>query len=384
MARKKKTIKAKEPIRLRFKSLSNGNKSIYLDIYKDGKRSYEFLKLYLIPNVDETSRIQNNNALQAANAIKAQRIIELTNSEAGITKSRTRSKMLLLDWMKHYGECKLKNGQSNSYHLTINNTIKHLVKYKGGSITLMDVDKDFCLGFIEYLKTAKRKDGKALLKSTSTIYFQCLNSALNEAVKEDVIPFNPITKINSDSKLKMPESTREFLTINELKLLIASECVQGEIKAAFLFSCFCGLRWSDVKGLKWNDIIKNGEQYQARLIMKKTNKPIYLPLSNEALRWMPNCSEAKDTENVFHLPSLTRISPALNVWAQGCGIAKHITFHTARHTFATMMLTLGADLYTTSNLLGHTQVKTTQVYAKIVDKKKAEAVNLANDVFGNL
>ena len=58
-----------------------------------------------------------------------------------------------------------------------------------------------------------------------------------------------------------------------------------------------------------------------------------------------------------------------------------VLFHTARHTFATMMLTLGADLYTTSKLLGHTQVKTTQIYAKIVDKKKDEAVNLVNDVF---
>ena len=96
---------------------------------------------------------------------------------------------------------------------------------------------------------------------------------------------------------------------------------------------------------------------------------------------MPERGEAKDTDKVFYLQYPTYINVVLKTWAQNSGINKTITFHTARHTFATMMLTLGADLYTTSKLLGHTQVKTTQIYAKIVDKKKDEAVNLVNDVF---
>ncbi len=68
-------------------------------------------------------------------------------------------------------------------------------------------------------------------------------------------------------------------------------------------------------------------------------------------------------------------------WAKAAGITKHITHHTSRHTFATMMLTLGADLYTTSKLLGHADVKMTQVYAKIVNRKKDEVVNLVNGLF---
>ncbi|MEO3192635.1 Arm DNA-binding domain-containing protein [Parabacteroides distasonis] len=111
MAKKKKALKAKEPIKLRAKSLSNGNKSLYLDIYKDGKRTYEFLKLYIIPEVDETAKARNANTLQAANAIKAQKIIELTNDEAGVTKNTSRSKMLLIDWMRHYSDHKLKTGK---------------------------------------------------------------------------------------------------------------------------------------------------------------------------------------------------------------------------------------------------------------------------------
>ena len=82
---------------------------------------------------------------------------------------------------------------------------------------------------------------------------------------------------------------------------------------------------------------------------------------------------------MFHLPA--HINVCLKPWAVKAGITKHFTFHTARHTFATMMLTLGADLYTVSKLLGHTSVKMTQVYAKIVNKKKDDAVNLTNGLF---
>ena len=373
MAKKKKALKAKEPIKLRAKSLSN--------IYKDGKRTYEFLKLYIIPEVDETAKARNANTLQAANAIKAQKIIELTNDEAGVTKNTFRSKMLLIDWMKYYSDHKLKTGQSAAFHIQIDKAIKHLIKYKGDTITMKEVDKSYCLGFIDYLNNAKRKDGKLMAKVTTAGYFRCLNCALNLAVKEEIIPYNPITKINPDDRIKIPESTREYLTVDEIKLLIASKCINEPTKQAYLFSCFCGLRLGDIQALTWGDVILDGSQYRVKIVMKKTQKTLYLPLSDEALKWMPKRDDAKDTDKIFHLPYATYINIVLKTWAQNSGIAKTITFHTARHTFATMMLTLGADLYTTSKLLGHTQVKTTTIYAKIVDKKKDEAVNLVNNVF---
>ena len=117
-------------------------------------------------------------------------------------------------------------------------------------------------------------------------------------------------------------------------------------------------------------------------VMQKTAAPIYLPLSRQAVRWLPERKEAGEEAVIFAgLPAEPNINKVLAKWVSKAGILKKITYHTSRHTFATMMLTLGADLYTVSKLLGHANVKTTQIYAKIVDSKKTEADNLVDKVF---
>lgn len=375
MAKKKQTKKAKEPIRIRFKQLANGNQSIYLDCYRDGKRSYEFLKLYIVQETDEATRLQNQNTMQAAMAIKSQRLIDMANDEAGITKVSQRSKMLLIDWMRYYSGQKKKNGQSDAFSKQIDKAIRHLLLYKGDKVTMREVDKAYCMGFLDYLNALN------MANVTTAGYFRCLNCALNLAVKEEILPYNPITKISSDQRIKIPESTREYLTVDEVKTLIAADCINEATKRAYLFSCFCGLRYSGIKALTWGDVLLDGEQYRVKIVMVKTQKTLYLPLSKEALRWMPERGDAKDTEKVFSLPSQCYLNVVLRTWAANSGITKHVTFHTARHTFATLELTAGAELYTVSKLLGHTQVKTTQIYAKIIDKKKDEAVNRLSSLF---
>ena len=376
MPRVKKPAKVKEPIRLRMKELANGNKSLYLDIYRDGKRTYEYLKMYLIPETDNNARVRNQTTMTAANAIKSKRIIQLTNGEAGI---ETREKVFLLDWMETYKENQAKRGKKDGNQIQV--TIRILKEYAGERVTMDQIDKTFCQEYIDYLLTEYRPKGKQVSNFTLHTYYRILNGALNAAVRADVIKLNPFTKIGNSDKIRRPESKREYMTIEELRALIATPMKNEAVKQAYLFSCFCGLRISDIIGLKWGNVYVDNRQYRLEVVMQKTKEPIYLPLSPEALRWMPERGNKSAEDTVFDLPSTTHINILLKPWAKAAGIDKRFSFHTARHTFATMMLTLGADLYTTSKLLGHTDVKMTQVYAKIINRKKDEAVNLVNGLF---
>lgn len=380
MVRSKKTMKAKEPIRLRMKDLSNGNKSLYLDIYREGKRSYEYLKMYIVPETDDNSRRQNQATLIAANKIKADRIIELTNGEAGIKQAKDETKVFLLDWMSTYMDNQKKRGKKDWRQISV--AMRIIKEWAGDKVTLDQVDKAFCQGYIDYLRTDYRpRHVERLAANTAHNYYRALNGALNAAIREDLIKVNPFNRISSADKIKKPESKREYMTVDEVRKLIATPMPNETVKAAYLFSCFCGLRISDITALRWENVYQDGKQTRLEVVMQKTKAPIYLPLSPEALRWMPERGGKSPQDKVFDLPSTAAVNVLIKPWAKAAGINKHFTFHTARHTFATMMLTLGADLYTTSKLLGHTDVRMTQVYAKIVNRKKDEAVNLVNGLF---
>lgn len=377
MPRVKKPTKVKEPVRLRMKTLSNGSRSLYLDIYRDGKRTYEYLKMYIIPEVDNNARHQNAATMNAANAIKSKRVIELTNGEAGI---ETREKVFLLDWMQTYRENQQKRGKKDGEQIKV--AIRILEDFAGERVTLDQIDKSFCQGYIDYLLTEYRPKGRRVSNFTLHTYYRVLNGALNAAVRAELIKGNPFTKLDNSDKIRLPESKRSYMTIEEVRSLIATPMKNEAVKRAYLFSCFCGLRVSDIVGLKWKDVFIDNGQYRLAVSMQKTKEPIYLPLSSEALKWMPERGGKTADESVFDLPSPSMMNLLIKPWAKAAGIDKRFTFHTARHTFATMMLTLGADLYTTSKLLGHADVKMTQVYAKIINKKKDDAVNLVNGLFG--
>ena len=281
--------------------------------------------------------------------------------------------------MNIYMENQQKRGKKDGHQIKV--AIQILKDYAGERVTMDQVDKTFCQEYIDYLLTEYRPQGKPVSKFTAQNYYRVLNGALNAAVRADVIKLNPFTKIGNSDKIRRPESKREYMTIEELRALIATPMKNEAVKQAYLFSCFCGLRISDIIGLKWGNVYVDNRQYRLEVVMQKTKEPIYLPLSPEALRWMPERGNKSVEDTVFDLPSTTHINILLKPWAKAAGIDKRFSFHTARHTFATMMLTLGADLYTTSKLLGHTDVKMTQVYAKIINRKKDEAVNLVNGLF---
>ena len=157
------------------------------------------------------------------------------------------------------------------------------------------------------------------------------------------------------------------------------------MKRAFLFSCFTGLRYSDMKSLLWSEIhtTADGKTLYIEHRQVKTKKTVTIPLSDEALRWMPK--QVDGIDQVFHELKISTgtVEDVLKEWMKDCKIDKHITYHCSRHTAATTLLTLGANLYVVSKLMGHSCIQMTEVYAKIVDQKKVETMNLVNNLFTN-
>lgn len=395
MPRRKVARKAKETVRLREKKLSNGNVSLYLDYYKDGNREYEFLKLYLIPEKTPFDSLHNQQTLNTANAIKAERTGAILAERAGL-KRVSQSKMLMQEWMLHCADKADKKAMDGRNHHTwgrmLRQTAAALIDYAGERVRVSDIDKEFAKGFIDWLQfgyTIKRtstrggiqNEGAHLAPNTAHKKYACFRYALNEAVKDGIIQRNPCDMVSAADKIKVPESKRAYLTIEELKMLENAPTTSTGTRIAYLFMCYCGLRISDVKGLRWADVDTRGETWTIAIRQQKTQNTLYLPLSDKAREYVPQQGGKAPNEAVFaDLPTEPAMNRALKIWAQRAGIEKKITLHTARHTYATILLTKGADLYTVSKLLGHSEVRTTQIYAKIVDQKKVEAVKLLNNI----
>lgn len=384
MARTKKINRESSFVTLRTKPVSKGRQSYYLDIYKDGQRKYEFLKLYLVPATNEAAKIQNANTEQAAKAIRNQRELEIIQGKGGLAPV-SNSKLLLLDWMEEYRKMKLATGQSNERALSVDKVITHLKAYAGEKTKLSAVDSDFCKGFVAYLGNATSgkhtQNPKPLASSTANAYFQLFTSALNEAVRQKKIAANPVLYLSREDKkpIKAEKSNRTFLTIEEVKQLAATDFKNESIKQAFLFACFTGLRISDIRNLTWGNIVERNGSFFVTITMQKTREPLTIKLNKQAAKWLPKKNATKE---VFDLPVYNAIiNDNLKRWAKKAGIEKSLCFHMSRHTFATMELTLGADLYVVSKLLGHNDVSVTQIYADIINKKREEAVDLMDSAF---
>lgn len=379
----KKEFRIKEPIKVRTKKIASGCESVYLDIYINKKRKYEFLKLYIIPEICAADKKRNQETIKLANAIKSQRIIELQNGVYGFSYLEGKADYQLAEYVKCIAD---RDMGKTSRTMSMNTLAYHLMCYDKRGATLQQVDKEYILGFVDYLKKAVQKHSKkrkTLSANTQVYYFKLLNYCLNYAFTEGFISVNPMVKIMQEEKPKRKKTERAFLTMDEVRAMAHADFYNKMLKYAFLFSCFCGLRYSDIAALTWGNLRKhaNGVVY-VDIVQRKTGESISLPLSNQALKQLPEKKKnALETDKVFEgLITLGRINEILPKWAELAGVYKHVTFHVARHTHATMMITLGADLYTVSKLLGHTNIQTTQIYAKIVDESKLRAIELIPDI----
>jgi integrase len=366
------------------KQSASGSISLFLEIYKgtttnsDGKikniRDYEYLNLYLIDNPKTPIDKQHNkDTLQLAESIKAKRELEIKNGLYGFS-SEFKQGTNFIDYFKEQME---KRKQSMGNYGNWDSALKHLIKFAGTKISFRDVDHNFCENFRDYLKyKAKKSSGQPLSSLSVASYFNKFRACLKEAVKKKIILSNPAIDVSSP---RIIENKREYLTFDELKAIVKADCRYDVLKRAFIFSCLTGLRWSDVQNLKWSELQNTGSGWKITFHQQKTKGLQYLDISEQARGYLGEMGSPND--RVFTgLKYSSFMNLELSKWMMRAGITKNITFHCARHTFAVLQLTLGTEIFTLSKLLGHSELKTTQVYAKIIDEKKREAVNKIPDI----
>jgi len=368
------------PVHLRTKKIAQGKESIYLDIVKDGIRKKEFIGLYLIPEKTRADKVINRATMKTAEEIRAKRIVELMEGKVGIGKKP--DKVDLLEWFEEQRLYYYDNDNMN-YSKTIHNLIRHLKIFHPRKLMLSDVKPAFIRKFLEYLRSdGANKLGGRLCDETIYTYFTVFSILMNKAVRLELIVSNPFHKLSQAEKPQRRTKKKEYLTLSEVKRMAEAECDDWRVKYAFMFCCFTGLRYIDVSRLKWKHIVEVGDgKYQIELIQQKTKEPVYIPLSANALKWLPERGYDGRENYIYKFRDRSIIYDYLKKWGDAAGIDKHLTFHVSRHTCATLLLYYGTDLYTVSKILGHTSIKTTQIYAKIADEMKRTAVQNIPDIF---
>jgi integrase len=338
-------------VTLRKKKLLTGNYSYYLDIYHQGKRKFQFLGMYTTKD-----KIQNKEIQKIAEQVRNKTELELqSNNYNFIPEFKRRTS--LITFLQQKAD---KSSKWGKYY----NTLKHLKDFAKGDVTFQEIDEAWLERFKEYL-VSKVSQNSALT------YFQSIHYIFKLAKREKIIISNPAENV---SNFKFKEAKIEHLELSEIETLAKTECEKPEVKRAFLFSCFTGLRFSDIKALKWENV--KGDHIEIR--QEKTDDFVSIPLSatakNLLANGMPNVIHLPQ-KYVFDLPKRWYTNEILKKWFKTAKIKKNAHYHISRHTFATLSLTFNVDLFTVSKLLGHRNFKNTQVYAKVIDKKKVEAIN---------
>lgn len=308
-----------------------------------------------------------------------------TDAEAEQAAQNERSKC---DFIKYFAELKEKRHRNSSKSIQVNwkREIALMKLYTGGKPLLFgSIDLNLIEDYKDFLLNAPQGGSKegTISANTASTYFSIFKAGLRQAFIDGYLTIDLAAKVKN---ISYEESQREYLTLDELNQLAATPCDSDILKRAALFSALTGLRHSDIKQLKWQDVVKDKEHYQLHFTQQKTKGVEYMPISDQAYFL---CGERGDADRlVFEgLQDPSWINRPVKRWIEASGIKKHITFHCFRHTYATLQLTNGTDIYTVSKMLGHKKVTTTQIYAKIVDAKKDAAadaikINLSDDMIG--
>ena len=371
-------------ITLKERKLKSGKISLSIDYYKgsetsvDGKRRHirdnENLKMFLYTAPKNTNeRKKNKETLALAKKILTIREAEYYQGRFDI-KSTTKAKRRFLDFFIEKTEEKSDSPKNYANWTAV---LVHLKRHISSSTTFEEIDENFVNRVRNYFdKEARTSSNLPLALNSKYSYFNKFKASLRAAFNEGYLMLNYASKVKS---FKQAESQREYLTLQEVQDLSNTKCKYEVLKRAFLFSCLCGLRWSDINTMTWAEVRDEGEVSRINFRQQKTDGVEYLYISKQARELL-----GERQGNMDHVFIGLKYSAVYNNeivrWCNRAGISKHITFHSARHTNAVLLLENGADIYTVSRRLGHREIRTTAIYAKIIDVKMKEASNLIPEI----
>lgn len=383
MGRKAKTAaRVKETVRLRVKKLKGGGGSLYLEADEGGRRVYEFLRLYTVPELTPADKAMNAETMRLANAVKARRTLERQEGAHGFAGAG--SDVPFTDYIAALAERRRRDDSQGNIGNWLS-MLKHAEEYDRGRRTpLKKVDRRWVEGFKQHLEGAERFGGcatsfaRTLAPNTRASYFNKMRAALRSALADGLIRSDPAAGVRGFAQT---EAEREFLTLDELRAMASTPCEDDRTRRAFLFSCLTGLRRSDISRLTWDEVSEQDGFTRLTFRQKKTGGLEYMDINRQAADLMGE--RRLDGGPVFgEVKSPSSANHCIKAWALRAGVRKEITFHCARHTFAVLMLDIGTDIYTVSKLLGHRELATTQIYAKVLDKNKQRAVDSIPDIGG--
>lgn len=374
----------KVKVSLRGKKISKNRSSLYLDFYpaimnkQTGLLSRrEFLSKYIYNKPKTTTEKQHNIETYAiAEKIKQLRQNEIDKPEVYTEFEKERIKIKELgekSVMKYFRAIADKRKGSNYDNwVSAGHYLQDFVKT---DIKFCDINETWCNEFKNYLlKVPSRKSAKVKLSPNSVIsYLNKLRVILKQAYKEGILQVDLNSRLES---IKYVESHRQFLTEQELEQLFKTPSLLPAIwKPASMFSALTGLRFSDVQKLTWKEVQHNeNDGYLLEYRQKKTNAAELLQISQQAYELLGE--RGLPDEVVFKgLHYSDYNNDLLKKWVKDAGINKKITFHCFRHTNATLLLSKGVDLYTISKMLGHKNISTTQIYAKVMNETKRNAAD---------
>ena len=256
-----------------------------------------------------------------------------------------------------------------------------MANYKRSDLSMLELTPDFIKEFAVFLSTDRGLQN-------GSIWTNCmwLKGVVMRAHFNGLIPRNPFAQFHISPNIK----EREYLTEEELKTLMSHEFADAKlsyIRDIFVFASFTALSFVDVKGLTTDDIVEvNGEKW---ILSKrhKTKVPFQVKLLDIPLQIIKRYEEFQTDKSVFPNLNYWSICKPLKKMIKECGITKDISFHCARHGFATLALSKGMPIESVSRVLGHTNIVTTQLYAKITTQKIDHDLTMfgdkLNQSFGN-